>query len=146
MRLCIRCSYIGITVYLPIEKSRVFLSLPFRFFRQRHSPHTVQYYHIFYYNIILSWSSYHNMSSFSSWLRVVLAFALLAVVYGAPIWEELFGFPPRQHYHQRNSQPTARTPRAGGKEKYKATCWVINPDNYAFPGQSPYPSAPLCPY
>lgn len=85
------------------------------------------------------------MSSYRTWLRVVLAFALLAVVYGAPIWEELFGFPPRQHYH-RNSQPTARTPRAGGKEKYKATCWVINADNYAFPGQSPYPSAPLCPY
>ncbi|KAL4149833.1 hypothetical protein QTP88_003689 [Uroleucon formosanum] len=85
------------------------------------------------------------MSSYHSWLRVVLAFALLAVVYGAPIWEELFGFPPRQHY-PRNSQPTARTPRAGGKEKYKATCWVINADNYAFPGQSPYPSAPLCPY
>lgn len=88
---------------------------------------------------------YHIMSAYRSWLRLALAFALLAVVYGAPIWEELFGFPPRQHY-QRNTQPTPRAHRAGGKEKFKATCWVISADNYAFPGQSPYPSAPLCPY
>lgn len=81
-----------------------------------------------------------------SWLRVALVFALLAVAYGAPIWEELFGLPARDYYY-RNEQPSRRAPRVqGGKEKYKATCWVINPDNYAFPGQVPYPSGPLCPY
>lgn len=90
-------------------------------------------------------------SSVRCWLRVAFAFALLAVVYGAPIWEELFGLPPpRQPYYQQpqyyRNDPSYRAPRAGGKEKYKATCWVINADNYAFPGQSPYPSAPLCPY
>ncbi|VVC33324.1 Hypothetical protein CINCED_3A006162 [Cinara cedri] len=90
--------------------------------------------------------------SVRGWLRVAFAFAILAVVYGAPIWEELFGLPPpepRQYRNQQRPQQQStsnRAPRAGGKEKYKATCWVINADNYAFPGQVPYPSAPLCPY
>lgn len=90
-----------------------------------------------------------------SWLRVAFALALIAAVHGAPIWEELFGLPPapapmpqQQHYYNyRNRQPAYREPKAqGGKEKFKATCWVLSADNYAFPGQSPYPSAPLCPY
>lgn len=88
------------------------------------------------------------MTSVRGWLRVAFAFVLLAVVHGAPIWEELFGLPPRaprQRYY-RDEQPIYRPPKQGGKEKYKATCWVINPDSYAFPGQIPYPSAPLCPY
>lgn len=92
--------------------------------------------------VILYYSRRYTMSSYRSWLRVALVFTLLAVVYGAPIWEELFGLPPRR----RTTQQTGRTPRVSGKEKFKATCWVNNPDNYAFPGQSPYPSAPLCPY
>lgn len=79
-------------------------------------------------------------------LRLALAFVLLTVVCGAPIWEELFGLPSRDYYY-RNEQPAYRAPRVqSGKEKYKATCWVINADNYAFPGQVPYPSGPLCPY
>lgn len=92
------------------------------------------------------------MTSVRCWLRVALVLVLLAVVRGAPIWEELFGLPPRaprQQYYPRgrDDQTPYRTPRTqGGKEKYKATCWVINADNYAFPGQVPYPSAPLCPY
>lgn len=88
------------------------------------------------------------------WFRAALAFALLAVVFGAPIWEELFGLAPLsppeprgQRYYPRVREHTPyRAPRAGGKEKFKATCWVMNADNYAFPGQAPYPSAPLCPY
>lgn len=96
--------------------------------------------------------------SVRTWLRVALALAVLAAVYGAPIWEELFGLSPPEprrqqsagYDYRRNQQQqrstSYRAPRAGGKEKYKATCWVINADNYAFPGQVPYPSAPLCPY
>jgi len=136
----IRCSYYN---YLS-RKAECFIS-HFRFdFSAKDTRYILRL--LLCYNIIVVIVAVVTvMSSYRTWLRVVLAFALLSVVYGAPIWEELFGFPPRQHYH-RNTQPTARTPRAGGKEKYKATCWVINADNYAFPGQSPYPSAPLCPY
>lgn len=33
-----------------------------------------------------------------------------------------------------------------GRDRFRSICRTINPDNYAFPGRAPYPSAPLCPY
>jgi hypothetical protein len=33
-----------------------------------------------------------------------------------------------------------------GRDRFRSICRTINPDNFAFPGRVPYPSAPLCPY
>lgn len=33
-----------------------------------------------------------------------------------------------------------------GRDRFRSICRTVNPDNYAFPGRVPYPSAPLCPY
>jgi len=33
-----------------------------------------------------------------------------------------------------------------GRGRFRSICRKINPNNYAFPGRVPYPSAPFCPY
>lgn len=57
-----------------------------------------------------------------------------------PYYQQPYG----KSYYPSNRQLNSR--QLGGKERYKANCRVINPDNYAFPGAIPYPSAPFCPY
>lgn len=82
------------------------------------------------------------MFQLKSFIVSVLLLVICTCVYAAP-WLDLFlnSIPETDPYNNQGY----RTGKSG-KERYKQLCRVINPDNYAFPGKIPYPSAPLCPY
>lgn len=58
-------------------------------------------------------------------------------------WNQLFGVAIRPYRGQpQTTEANNRRPR----DRFKAICRVISGDNYAFPGNVPFPSAPFCPH
>jgi hypothetical protein len=70
---------------------------------------------------------------------VLLVVLLLVLVVQAAPWLNWFT------YGSTNTQKLGGSGRSG-RNRFRSICRTINPDNYAFPGRVPYPSAPLCPY
>lgn len=88
---------------------------------------------------------------FSKSRSIVVRVCLLLVLSGqlavsAPTpywWNQLFGVAIRPYHGQpQTSEVNNRRPR----DRFKAICRVISGDNYAFPGNVPFPSAPFCPH
>lgn len=83
-------------------------------------------------------------------MKILFILLLLIAAGSAAPWVEiLFGKQPDYDYQlppsYKNQQYRRRQGKAG-KERWKEICRTINPNPYAFPGQVPYPSAPVCPW
>lgn len=78
-----------------------------------------------------------------------LFFLLIGNVICAPWLDLLFGeqqtYPDHRSDYYLNQRYKQRQGR-GGKERWKQICRTINGDPYTFPGQVPYPAAPVCPW
>jgi hypothetical protein len=70
-------------------------------------------------------------------VKVVVLAVVLVAAQAAP-W--LNWFTPNTNRHRLGGSGRS------GRDRFRSICRTVNPDNYAFPGRVPYPSAPLCPY
>jgi hypothetical protein len=73
-------------------------------------------------------------------VQVMVLVVVLAVLMAAQAAPWLNWLTPNTNRHKLGGSGRS------GRDRFRSICRTINPDNYAFPGRVPYPSAPLCPY